>query len=78
MYEYVIWSFEHEAWRGPDHRGYVLDLKDAGRYSAQDAGEIVTSSVMLDEVAIVAQLAEMHGAPEYHPYHGELFAGKWL
>jgi len=38
---WVIWSFEHNAWWGPDRCGYVSDLADAGRYSHAEVDEIV-------------------------------------
>jgi len=41
---YWIWSNEHGAWWGRDHRGYVRRLQDAGRYSEQQADEIVAQS----------------------------------
>lgn len=63
MYEFVIWSFEHEAWWGPDHAGYTPDLDRAGRYSAREAGEIVTDSILGDEVAIEASVARRKGPP---------------
>lgn len=61
--DYVIWSFEHRQWWGPDHCGYTSDLSLAGRYTAEDAGDIVTSSIMADEVAIHQLVAEDRGAP---------------
>lgn len=70
--QYVIWSFEHGAWWGPYECGYVWDLASAGRYSAVDAGRIVTSSVFLEEIAILEQVVIRHGGkpPKYHPYDG--------
>jgi hypothetical protein len=43
---YLIWSFEHGRWWNPNHSGYTSDITKAGRYSAQQAGAIVTNSVM--------------------------------
>ena len=71
MSEYVIWSFEHRAWWGPSHRGYTPHLDDAGRYSKRDAGDIVTSSVWCEEVAMLVAVAEQNGHPEYSPWGGE-------
>lgn len=38
---YVIWSYEHTAWWGPDHCGYTLHLEQAGRYTYAEADDIV-------------------------------------
>ena len=40
--DYVVWSFEHEAWWGPARWGYTLDLAEAGRYTRAEAEDIVT------------------------------------
>ena len=52
--DYVIWSFEHEAWWRPDRRGYTPDLKQAGRYTQADADAIVADAnvVSVNEWAI--------------------------
>jgi hypothetical protein len=34
---YLVWSNEHQAWWGPDHRGYTRYITRAGRYSRDDA-----------------------------------------
>lgn len=68
--KYVIWSFEHRAWWGPEKSGYVPSLADAGRYGANDAGRIVTDSTWNDEVAVLLRRAERDGPPKYHPYVG--------
>lgn len=60
---YVIWSFEHRAWWGVNHCGYVENFADAGRYSAIEAGAIVTNSVMGEEVALCVGIVERNGAP---------------
>jgi len=60
---YVIWSFEHGQWWGPGHCGYTDYLSEAGRYTAREAGEIVTNSVMGEEVTIHQRTAEINGAP---------------
>lgn len=39
--KWLIWSNEHNAWWAPNHRGYVLDAKDAGRYTYEQAVKIV-------------------------------------
>lgn len=63
MSKYVIWSFEHRQWWGPDHSGYTDQLGNAGRYDAAEAGRIVTNSVLGEEVAILEQTAALNGAP---------------
>lgn len=42
--EYVVWSNEHSAWWGPDHRGYYSHLSAAGRYSRDEALRICVSA----------------------------------
>lgn len=37
---WVVWSHEHDAWWGPNHRGYFADLLMAGTYAEADAKEI--------------------------------------
>lgn len=44
MNTFLIWSHEHGAWWGPNHCGYVRDIKEAGRYSAEDAAKIVENA----------------------------------
>ncbi|RWR26828.1 hypothetical protein D2T29_19830 [Sinirhodobacter populi] len=34
---HVVWSYEHAAWWGPDHRGYYTSLRGAGRYTREQA-----------------------------------------
>jgi len=62
-YLYVIWSFEHRAWWRPARAGYTEELAEAGRYNPVEAGEIVTGSILAEEVAIVEQVALGRGAP---------------
>lgn len=61
--EYLIWSFEHKAWWGPNERGYVDDLGAAGRYTQSKAGHIVTRSVQGNCVALHMRTAALRGAP---------------
>jgi hypothetical protein len=68
---FVIWSFEHRAWWGPGGSGYVADLSNAGRYTASEAGSIVTDSVWNDEVAVLFNIAAQKGPPKFHPYAGD-------
>ena len=70
--QYVIWSFEHNQWWAPNRQGYVSSLKNAGTYSREEAAMIVIDSVLLEEVAMLKQLASRHGHPRFHPYKGEM------
>lgn len=38
---FMVWSIEHDAWWAPNHSGYVQDPKEAGRYSFDEAIDIV-------------------------------------
>lgn len=60
---YVVWSFEHRQWWKPYHSGYTPFLREAGRYYADEAGAIVTESVMCEEVAILEETAQINGPP---------------
>jgi hypothetical protein len=42
--DYVIWSFEHEAWWAPDRCGYTTLLEQAGRYGEAEAKQIVAEA----------------------------------
>lgn len=74
MARYLIWSFEHQAWWRPNSNGYTTDLAQAGRYSQEEAGRIVTQSIFLEEIAILESVVERHGGkpPRFHPYDGDL------
>lgn len=37
---WLIWSNEHGAWWGWNHRGYVEKREDAGRYTLDEAHKI--------------------------------------
>lgn len=41
MTTYMIWSNEHRAWWRPARRGYTTVTLSAGRYSAEEADEIL-------------------------------------
>ena len=71
MRDYVIWSFEHRAWWRPNSQGYTPHLDEAGRYTKDEAGDIVTSSVWCEEVAMLVAVAEQNGHPEYSPWGSE-------
>jgi len=65
---YLIWSYEHNSWWAPNHRGYTPEFDEAGRYSAQEAGDIVTQSIMMDELVVPEFWAKRYGSPHNHPY----------
>lgn len=60
---YVIWSFRHRAWWRAHRQGYTEDLSSAGQYEAGEAGQIITDSVMCENVAMLHALAERNGPP---------------
>lgn len=62
---YVIWSFEHKAWWGPDRRGYTLRLSEAGRYDKLAAEDIVADANIgaLNEQMVPVAVAERFGPP---------------
>jgi len=39
--KWVIWSEEHSQWWKPGKRGYTRRLREAGRYTAKEAAEIL-------------------------------------
>ena len=43
---WLIWSNEHKAWWGRDKRGYVQSVAHAGRYSYEDACQIVENAAV--------------------------------
>ena len=56
--QFLIWSHEHGGWWGPNHRGYVQRAEDAGRYSLEEAANIVADHYPPGEqVAVLASLA---------------------
>ena len=67
---FYIWSFEHNAWWRPYSAGYTDHLDEAGHYTSEEAGEIVTRDVWADEVAVMNHLALHYGAPRFHPFRG--------
>ncbi len=66
--KYLIWSFQHNKWWAAKERGYTGDFILAGRYTKERAGEIVTSSILCEEVAVIEQLARSWGPPRADPY----------
>ncbi|MFD1546956.1 hypothetical protein [Nonomuraea guangzhouensis] len=37
---YLVWSNEHDAWWGPNRRGYTHDVWAAGRYAETEDAEV--------------------------------------
>jgi len=72
---YLIWSYSHSMWWAPYKCGYVDDVGDAGEYSALEAGDIITTSLMLTTVAIHVETLRLkydNQPPKFHPYNGEV------
>ena len=69
MAHWVVWSFEHAAWWGPDHRGYVRELAQAGRYSELQALRIEHDANLAvpHELAMSLADAERRGPPRRPP-----------
>jgi hypothetical protein len=66
---WLIWSNEHRAWWGPGRHGYTTLTDRAGRYSRQEAAEIVGQANIVprlppNEVAVLAPRPIRTG----HPY----------
>ena len=68
---FVIWSWERQAWWAPERQGYTEQLEQAGRYSHQEAADIVVGHIPAgEEVAVLEAVALQHlcGRPRvYHP-----------
>jgi hypothetical protein len=61
--DFVIWSFKHKQWWREGRAGYTPHLEQAGVYTAEDAGDIVTSDVMCQSIAMYLVVAEKFGPP---------------
>jgi len=42
--EYLVWSFEHNAWWKTGRRGYTTNIADAGKYSIEEAEKICSQA----------------------------------
>lgn len=42
--KYLIWSNEHNAWWRAGRAGYTNDKKSAGRYSGEEAAQIIANA----------------------------------
>jgi hypothetical protein len=47
--KWKIWSIEHQGWWRPNHQGYTKEIKEAGRYSTNEAVSIVRSANIGDK-----------------------------
>jgi hypothetical protein len=63
---YVLWSFEHDAWWAPDCRGYTLALDEAGRYTGEEAADILADAnlVATNEQVMRLEDAQRLGPPK--------------
>lgn len=68
--KYLIWSNQHGAWWGPNSLGYANDSDLAGRYSRDEAADIVERAGSYgapegvpNEVAVVAPEYRWDGGP---------------
>jgi hypothetical protein len=61
---YLIWSWEHQAWWGPNRCGYTTDVGLAGRYTEAEAGAITVGHIPPgEEVAVLEAWAIRRGPP---------------
>ena len=61
---FVIWNWEHQAWWAPDQQGYTEQLAQAGRYTFDEAAEIIIGHIPAgEEVAMVEAEALQTGIP---------------
>jgi hypothetical protein len=58
---FLVWSYEHRAWWGPNERGYTNAIVAAGRYTAEQALDIVYGANAitgrLEEIAVAESVA---------------------
>ena len=66
--KYLVWSFEHKQWWRSNRCGYTSDIDAAGRYSKIEAGDIVTDSILCEEIPIIEGVATTMGPPKQDPY----------
>ncbi len=70
---YLVWSNEHRAWWGSHETGYVRRLRDAGRYSREDALRICRNA--LGSATGIGMFAEL---PVREDDVGEFIRGQML
>lgn len=52
---YLIWSFHHGLWWGPNQNGYVHSVAIAGKYTAEEAMEILCNDVVRRNMPVHAE-----------------------
>jgi hypothetical protein len=50
--DWLVWSYEHDAWWGPGRMGYVKDSRKAGRYTYEEAEAICAQANRFSEVVM--------------------------
>lgn len=67
--EYVIWSFEHNAWWRPGRMGYTTQLSQAGQYSRAESERIVARAniVKFNEQLMLLSTARAYALKGWHP-----------
>jgi hypothetical protein len=65
---FLLWSIEHDQWWGPGERGYTRELREAGRYPAERAQQIVARAnlVKFHECMIPLECASPTGPERVH------------
>lgn len=53
--KYLIWSIEHGMWWKPYEMGYTKDIYSAGRYTAEEAVEILCMCSPGQEIPVKAE-----------------------
>ena len=68
---FLIWSWEHRAWWAPNHRGYTVNVDEAGRYTVEEAARIVVDHWPPgEEVAVIEGWAKTQGPPPEYSHAG--------
>lgn len=57
MRKYLIWSFFHGQWWGWNRSGYASEVKFAGRYTAEEAIDILCNDVTRRNMPVRAEEA---------------------
>lgn len=64
---FLIWSYEHEAWWQPMSSGYTEDITKAGVYTAQDLADTCIDGYP-SSLLIPQEMARLCGSPTTHPW----------
>jgi hypothetical protein len=89
-----VWSFEHDAWWRPDHRGYTSSIEEAGLYPRSEAEEICRKAnycgTLNEEIAevnltlkdkarrIIRQIGKQDNAATAFPYFVAVQELQWF